>query len=308
MGGGGAGGTVKLIGSTINGFSGTIDTTGGAGDAFAGAEHSGDAGRFIGGSNTPDPLFALLEAQDQINIDGSRDANPFISGGSFPTPFVPDLVDGAEIYGLTGLDAPTDFAAVVAAAGPNDLVVLQRLDVGPAGFDDDFLGFDMLVMMNVTDAAVADVELGVGAGGFQTDLLTRGFANNPAVGGSGGPQTLAGLTAGEVWATLVPSTITHFNISADGWTNSTTNLANGQTLAASVTIFDPADFDQDGDVDGDDLGDWQASFGIDGGGDTDTDLDSDGADFLAWQQQFTGSLDAIPAATNVPEPSTEGSC
>jgi len=62
-----------------------------------------------------------------------------------------------------------------------------------------------------------------------------------------------------------------------------------------------ADFNGNGFVDEDDLVQWALSFGVDAGADTDADGDSDGADFLAWQQQFTGP-GPLSAATSVPEP------
>lgn len=65
--------------------------------------------------------------------------------------------------------------------------------------------------------------------------------------------------------------------------------------------FDPADFDEDGDVDAADLATWEAAFGSTAAGDTNGDGDSDGADFLAWQRQFTGPGTSTVAA--VPEPS-----
>jgi hypothetical protein len=62
-----------------------------------------------------------------------------------------------------------------------------------------------------------------------------------------------------------------------------------------------ADFDMDGDVDSDDLGEWQGAYGANASADADGDGDSDGADFLAWQQQYTGagSLAAIAAVPEV---------
>ncbi len=62
-----------------------------------------------------------------------------------------------------------------------------------------------------------------------------------------------------------------------------------------------ADFDEDGDVDGDDLAQWQGDFGANDLSDADGDNDSDGNDFLVWQQQV-GSAPAGAAATGVPEP------
>jgi hypothetical protein len=68
-----------------------------------------------------------------------------------------------------------------------------------------------------------------------------------------------------------------------------------------------ADFDLDGDVDGDDLTQWEGDFGVNDLSDADNDGDSDGADFLAWQQQV-GSVPAVPAGAVVPEPGALAMC
>ncbi|RIK77788.1 MAG: hypothetical protein DCC67_12265 [Planctomycetota bacterium] len=82
-------------------------------------------------------------------------------------------------------------------------------------------------------------------------------------------------------------------------------LATGQTVASQFTLVTAplaGDFQEDGDVDADDLAAWGAAFGLAGAashaqGDADGDQDVDGADFLVWQQQFTAA-----AAGAVPEP------
>ncbi len=43
------------------------------------------------------------------------------------------------------------------------------------------------------------------------------------------------------------------------------------------------------------------SFGVDAGADADFDVDTDGADFLAWQREFTGS-GPLAASVIIPEP------
>ncbi len=67
--------------------------------------------------------------------------------------------------------------------------------------------------------------------------------------------------------------------------------------------FDPADFDTDGDVDGDDLSTWESSYASNAGGDANGDGVTDGEDFLIWQQNFTGSSPTGPLSS-VPEPGT----
>lgn len=69
-----------------------------------------------------------------------------------------------------------------------------------------------------------------------------------------------------------------------------------------------ADFDDDGDVDGEDLIEWQAAFGP-------TSADANGVDFLAWQRQrgskravssSTTASAAVAKASAVPEPAALG--
>jgi len=82
------------------------------------------------------------------------------------------------------------------------------------------------------------------------------------------------------------------------------NPTNVQLEVVSIPAF-TADFDNDGDVDGSDLAQWESDFGGPGS-DSDLDGDSDGADFLNWQRQFGSGVPPLAAftAATVPEPST----
>jgi hypothetical protein len=66
-------------------------------------------------------------------------------------------------------------------------------------------------------------------------------------------------------------------------------------------VFSGADFDHDGDVDGNDLIVWQSAYGQNALGDADGDGNSDGRDFLIWQRSFEAGA-SVGAATTVPEP------
>ena len=77
-------------------------------------------------------------------------------------------------------------------------------------------------------------------------------------------------------------------------------IYNPQSVVLTVSPAFAADFDEDGDVDDNDLTQWQGDFGVNPLSDADNDGDSDGADFLAWQQQLGSGL---PATGDVPEPS-----
>jgi len=70
-------------------------------------------------------------------------------------------------------------------------------------------------------------------------------------------------------------------------------------------VISPADFNGDFRVDGGDLANWTAGFGMSSGaarvdGDADGDQDVDGDDFLAWQRAWGAGVAA--EATSVPEP------
>jgi hypothetical protein len=81
----------------------------------------------------------------------------------------------------------------------------------------------------------------------------------------------------------------------------------GAFETSPIIEFAAADFDEDGDVDADDLADWQTGYGLLTGaahvdGDSDEDGDVDGADFLAWQRGYAPSLAALSGS--IPEPNT----
>jgi hypothetical protein len=77
----------------------------------------------------------------------------------------------------------------------------------------------------------------------------------------------------------------------------------GYTTITPTPVFNPADFNEDGDVDSADLLIWQSAYGVNPNGDTDNDGDSDGRDFLFWQRAYTGT-GPLTSAVAVPEPST----
>jgi hypothetical protein len=73
-------------------------------------------------------------------------------------------------------------------------------------------------------------------------------------------------------------------------------------FSASEPAATPGDFNDDGNVDGDDLAIWTAEFGaVTNGADANGDGVTDGADFLVWQTHFTGSTPPS-AVSAVPEP------
>lgn len=78
-----------------------------------------------------------------------------------------------------------------------------------------------------------------------------------------------------------------------------------QGLPDAVIRIATADFDQDGDVDGDDFLTWQRGFGIGSTlpeGDADGNGEVDAGDLAAWQFQFGSTNAVVPIGSAVPEP------
>jgi hypothetical protein len=83
--------------------------------------------------------------------------------------------------------------------------------------------------------------------------------------------------------------------------------ANSFSISLVGTLL-AADFDEDGDVDGDDLTRWRSGFGtssLHAQGNADGDSDVDGNDFLVWQRSLGWRTSPLPASsTPVPEPTS----
>ncbi len=140
----------------------------------------------------------LVPPKVDFEMDGTRALNPFIQI-DLETPYIPDLFGGAELFGLLeGVDAESNGVARFLGGAPTDATLaLLRLDTGPGGYSDDFVGFDMLLFINMMDTVLADPMLGIVPEGngdsFLIDLLFGGYMTDPTFGGVGGPQLLGGL-------------------------------------------------------------------------------------------------------------------
>jgi hypothetical protein len=105
-----------------------------------------------------------------------------------------------------------------------------------------------------------------------------------------------------------PSGLSRFDPLVD-WTRDVYAAAGNYSLSLTAArgLLAPAvaDFDEDGDVDADDLARWREGFGVSGSathgqGDADSDRDVDGADFLAWQCQVGSGATKLAASGDVP--------
>ncbi|MGE0757009.1 MAG: matrixin family metalloprotease, partial [Pirellulaceae bacterium] len=233
-GAGGAGGTVKLFASVLDVDGTNVNTSGGSGG------NAGGSGRLIIGDNTINPssyVFPGNAAGARLEaFTGSRSPNPFLSG-SPASPNIPDLIGGAEAFGLTTLNAADLLGS---AAGNDTAAVLARFDTGIAGLNTSFTGYDLVLFADLTGSGIREPKLGVGGG--LVPLRRGGFANDPLFGGSG-DQTLSELGSYQVYATLVPenSTLFRFGGGVDGgpFVEAQGALADGQVLRLTYPRNDP---------------------------------------------------------------------
>jgi autotransporter-associated beta strand protein len=197
----------------------------GTNDTATPAQNNGGLGRFLWGSNTATVLAGVASVGQTETFSGPTDANPFLDGAQSPT--IPNLVGGAEAYGLTGLNSQQILLPSVFADAPTGAqVAVIRSHRGPAGFNYDFSGYDMLLYVNLTGQPIENPALSVGNDKALQQLEVGGYLLNPLLGGTG-LQTLSQLGAYQVYATLVPAGTDVVNA---GW-----QQGSGQ-VACSVTI------------------------------------------------------------------------
>ncbi|MEQ8208358.1 MAG: CRTAC1 family protein [Lacipirellulaceae bacterium] len=89
------------------------------------------------------------------------------------------------------------------------------------------------------------------------------------------------------------------------WPDGTEQIILGVAANQLLDVTTPGDFDGSFVVDGTDLLQWKADFGISAESDSNLDGQSDGHDFLAWQRQFGNGETTPSTARAVPEPKSQ---
>ncbi len=218
-----------------------------------------------------------------------------------------DIV-GGRLYWANGRRLNSMPLSGVASAGD----AMHQFELSGAG-DINKIKLDLdnghVYWTNSTGSVVQRAGL-TGAG--QTTLVSRGFGrpagiavdvtggklyfgDSLGVGGRG--EILSANIDGSSPLVIYPSGSTLF---------SPLDLEFGPDVATPE--FQEADFEEDHDVDGDDLEFWTTNFGLSPfathkQGDADADGDVDGDDFLVWQRQLAVPA-TVPVSAAIPEPAT----
>lgn len=194
-GAGGAGGSIKLSGSILNASSATVNTNGGTGG------NSGEDGRLILLSNTgmegrPNkvsntvqlPSFGAFATYDD-GAGGLKKDNIYL-GGTGTTPYIVGLEGGAEIYGLF---SGVDIDSLIPDDTPEDAVALViRLELGPYTSNPNYIGYDMVLFVNLTNSNLEAPTLGINQG----EISLR-------FDGVGAQTSMTALNGYSVWGTLI---------------------------------------------------------------------------------------------------------
>ena len=287
----GAGGTILFRAAEFNRDGGTIDLTGGVIAVGGGGFLPTTSGRFLVADNFGSPTGSATAGRlETFDGQGGGGVNPFILGGATETLNLPDLGGGGDLFGVLGLNdassTSTEFADIVSQAPEDAVAAIFRTGSGIDG--DALVNHDHVFLINLTDDSLSGLSLGIASDGnsdFSIPLLIGGFANNPLFGGSGAVEFDA-LFGGGVYTTSVPSDDTfRFNLGAEGFSLSEV-LSDGDFAFLEAGLL--GDFDNDGDVDADDIDFFTGNIGSEANG-TLAQLDLDN----------TGTIDADDLAFHV---------
>jgi hypothetical protein len=212
-GGGGAGGTVKIVATSISG-DGSVDIAGGGAVGF-----EGQAGKLVLGSNVYSATNITggagrtVESRDHFGRSmGPRRKNLYVLGLETETPCIPQLTDGSDVCGMTDLAVTDSMFDGLRSAAPGGMVAaMVRMNRGPFGAEYDWRGFDMALVVNLTDRPLSDVAAGVGGEGYLIPLMSGGFERWEMFGGAG-YELLGDLPAFGVYAFLIPEDADGFNL------------------------------------------------------------------------------------------------
>ncbi|HXW09689.1 MAG TPA: tandem-95 repeat protein [Steroidobacteraceae bacterium] len=166
--------------------------------------------------------------------------NPFVDfgGGAILTPRIAGLAGGAEAFGLLTLDAATLLGDDVFDEAPDGAgLAVIRVDTGIAGLVDNYLGYDLVLVANISGAAFDTPTLRIGSVGERAAFRTGGTAADP-VFGDGSDDPMTSFAAGAIYALLIPEAAQQFSILAtrevDGvdvdFSASVEELNNGEVL------------------------------------------------------------------------------
>jgi hypothetical protein len=138
---------------------------------------------------------------------GPQSYDPWTAGNA---PRVPDVVGGADAFGLTNLTTGS-VSGVVGAAPAGSSVAILRVPIGPGPYQTQFSGFDYLFEINLTGTSAHSGTVALGSpfmvvNGNGQNLTLGGWVHDPNFGGSGNVP-LSALGNNQIYLALVNNNI-----------------------------------------------------------------------------------------------------
>ena len=280
-----------------------------------------DSSGLLMGDNDDNETGSLAQLRFGDDPNGSLGDLPagqyYLSASGFNTHF------GGSNFDVSSTDEDTGTISVnliygteLGAVAPGASTVAQTLDSGTLAYYRLEIENDVLASQN--DRLVIDTEGSLLSGTNDTEIGLydatgvriadddddgTGVLSMLAFGA--GPNSSGNLAAGTYYL-IAGAFNTTFGATDFNVTTSATASGNF-VVNLNLVDFSAADFDEDGDVDGDDLVRWRNNFGTGTThmqGDADGDLDADGHDFLSWQRELGSGPPVTAASAPVPEPAT----
>ena len=274
----------------------------------------GGSRTLIGSAGAPGGTIAL--GGQTLELNGALLVNNGTVSGATNVNFG-SLAKGAGSFGAVNIfdggkfspgNSPgvTTLAAASFNAGGSYLFELADA-AGAPGIGMDFL--DISGSLNITAGSTPNSR-------FTIEVVSLGAGGLPGPADNFDPAQSYEFVLATADAGITGFSADKFNLDLSGFAN---DAAGGQFSLAQagnnlVLAFSPdylaADFDEDREVDAEDLAKWKTGFGSSAGaghmqGDADKDQDVDGNDFLIWQRQL-GSAQVVAASSQssnaVPEP------
>lgn len=229
--GGGAGGTLRIVGTEFD-LQASIDVKGGVNsNASAGAPN----GRLQVGAHTADAYSAGAVNGTVAIVDAPKDANPFFAGTP-QTPYIANLKDGAAIAGIVpNLSASAMLSGLPIPSRAVGAIVFTVIDF--PGLRYNTSNGTALLYLNISGAALRNTAMGAGAANFSSALKQYGWAKDARFGGSG-PSALFELPGDAVYATLTPGPLNGLsNLSASATSNGAGASLEFNSIALNEVVF-----------------------------------------------------------------------
>ncbi len=200
-GGAGAGGTIMLVGSVVNAYGASINTSGGDGSR-------GSNGRFVVGADSSTLTGATVTGARPDMYSGPTEVNNYVHDPAPPqTPMIADLAGGvAAPYGVLANLTASDpsVTGLMTNAPKNAMAAVLVNGTGLPGYSDSFQNYQWVFLVNLSGNTLSGLSIGLGISTY-TQAVTQQYLTNAQTGSFAIHSEYVNLNAGQIFAFLAPT-------------------------------------------------------------------------------------------------------